>query len=104
MSQTKGERLITGIEQLRDGLTLINGIGGSRQDFIKLLVSSTTATSRLRDLLHDNALLKTMVFGMVAARNSKLVAQTVEKVIGDFMDVLFDLSQPTTEDGEDGTA
>ncbi len=101
---TKGERLINGIDQLKVGLALINSIGGNRQDFIKLLVTSSTAAKNLRDLMKDNALMKTLVFSMVAARNTRLAPGTVENVISDFLDVLFDLSQPVPEDEENNTA
>lgn len=100
MSQTKGERLINGIEQLKEGLAMIGGIGGNKQDFIKLLVTSTTAAKNLKELMKDNAIMKTMVFSMVASRNNKLVVSTVEKVITDFLDILFDLSQPAQADEE----
>jgi hypothetical protein len=100
MSQTKGEALMKGIDQLREGLSLINGIGGNRQDFIKLLVTSPTATTKLRDIMKDNVLMKTLVFGMVASRNKKLAPGTVENVISDFLDVLFDMSQPMYVDSD----
>jgi hypothetical protein len=95
---TKGERLMNGIEQLKDGLLMIGSIGGNRQDFIKMLVGSPTATKNLKDLMRDNAIMKSMVFSMVASRNSRLSVGTVENIISDFLDVLFDLSQPVPEE------
>lgn len=94
MEQTKGELLITGIDRIREGLEMISGIGSSKQDLIKTLVGSQAAANRLRDLMKSNLVFQNTVIAMVAARNGRLSTETVEKVVTDFLDVLFDLSQP----------
>lgn len=93
MEPTKGEMLISGIDRIREGLEMISGLG-SKQDLIKTLVGSQAAANRLRDLMKSNAVFQNTVVAMVAARNGRLSSDTVEKVITDFLDVLFDLSQP----------
>jgi hypothetical protein len=99
-TETRGERLADGISKLREGLLIIGSIGGNKQDFIKLLVSSQAGARNLKELLKDNAILKSMVFSLVKSRNSRLAPDTIDKVIGDFLDVLFDLSQPVSGDEE----
>lgn len=96
MEQTKGEIMILGIDKIREGLEMLSGLG-SKQDIVKSLVSSKTAASQLKDLMKDNAVFQNLVVSLVTARNSKLVPTTVEKVISDFLDVLFDLSRPYKE-------
>ena len=90
---TKGEALIEGIEKIREGLEMISQLG-SKQDLIKTLVGSPTTANRLRGLLKSNLVFQNTVTAMVASRNGRLSPETVDKVITDFMDVLFDLSQP----------
>jgi hypothetical protein len=97
--QTKGEHLVKGLDQIRDGLANINRFS-SKQDLIKMLVTSQSAAKQLKGLLNDNSLLKTLVYSMVASRNSRLSTETVDKVISDFLDILFDLSQPVPEEEE----
>lgn len=97
---TKGEHLMKGLDQLREGLTNISRFS-NKQDLIKLLVASPTAARQMKDLLNDNSLLQKLIVSMVSARNSRLSADTVEKVISDFLEVLFDLSQPVIDDKED---
>jgi len=94
MSMTKGEALVTGIDKLREGLEMISSLGSKQQDLIKTLVGSNVAANRLNDLLKSNIVFQNTIISMVSARNSKLAPVIVEKVITDFMDVLFDLSQP----------
>lgn len=93
MSETKGERLLNGIEKMREGLDLISQLGDS-QELMRLIVGSPNAAKRIKDALSNDSILNSVVISMVAARNGRLTAQTVEKVILDFLDVLFDLSQP----------
>ncbi len=90
---TKGEALIAGIDKIRDGFEMIAQLGG-KQGLIKTLIGSQAAATRLRDLLKSNIVFQNTVIAMVAARNGKLVDTTVDKVISDFLDVLFDLTQP----------
>lgn len=90
---TKGEALIAGIDKIREGLEMISR-QGNKQDLIKTLIGSQAAANRLRDLVKSNVVFQNTVISMVAARNGRLNAETVDKVIGDFLDVLFDLSQP----------
>ncbi len=96
MEQTKGEIMILGIDKIREGLEMLSGIG-SKQDIVKSLVSSQAAANRLKDLMRDNAVFQSLVTSLVTARNGKLAPTTVEKVISDFLDVLFDLSRPYKE-------
>ncbi len=93
MEPTKGEILISGIDRIREGLEMISNLG-SKQDLMKTLVGSQTAANRLKDLMKSNAVFQNTVIVMVAARNGRLSSETVEKVVTDFLDVLFDLSQP----------
>ena len=93
MPETKGEILVTGIDKIREGLEMISQLG-DKQELIKTLVGSQASANRLKDLMTNNLVFQNMVISMVAARNSRLNRDTVEKVITDFMDILFDLSQP----------
>lgn len=92
---TKGEALIAGIDKIREGLDMI-ARQGNKQDLIKTLIGSQAAANRLRDLVKSNVVFQNTVISMVAARNGRLNTETVDKVISDFLDVLFDLSQPCT--------
>ncbi|MFZ5975220.1 MAG: hypothetical protein ACOYU3_07410 [Bacillota bacterium] len=98
--QTKGEAMILGIDKIREGLELISKLG-DKQDLVKLLVSSPTAAMRLKDLMRNNRVFQTMTVSLVSAKNSRLASETVDKVITDFLDVLFDLSRPYKEYTED---
>ncbi len=99
--QTKGEAMILGIDKIREGLELISQLG-DKQDLVKMLVSSPAAAIRLKDLMRNNRIFQTMTVSLVSAKNSRLSQETVDKVITDFLDVLFDLSRPYKEDPEDG--
>ncbi len=100
MSPTKGEVLISGIDRIREGLDMISGLG-AKQDLIKTMVGSQAAANKLRDLVKSNIVFQNTVIAMVAARNSRLSPDTVEKVVTDFLDVLFDLSQPYKQASKD---
>jgi hypothetical protein len=93
MEQTKGEMLINGMEKIREGLEMISRLG-DKQELIKALVGSQSAANRLKDLVKSNTIFQNMILSMVSARNSRLNSETVEKVITDFLDILFDLSRP----------
>lgn len=90
---TKGEALINGIEQIQDGLEMIAKLG-DKESLIITLVGSQSAARRLRDVIKSKNLIYNLVISLVKARNTRLVDETVKKVIDDFMDVLFDLSTP----------
>lgn len=90
---TKGEALITGLEQIRDGLEMISRLG-DRTDLVKSMIGSQVAAQRLRDIMKNNNVVYNMVLSMVQGRNGRLSTETVAKVVNDFLDVLFDLSQP----------
>lgn len=90
---TKGEILLAGIDRIREGLEMIAKLG-NRQDLIKELVGSSTMANRLRDVMKSNSIFEGMVLSMVKSRNGRLSPETVDKVVTDFMDVLFDLSRP----------
>jgi hypothetical protein len=92
-NMTKGEMLVNGMEKIKEGLEMISKLG-DKQELIKTLVGSQAAANRLKDLVKSNVIFQNMVLSMVSARNSRLNAETVQKVITDFMDVLFDLSRP----------
>lgn len=94
---TKGEVLIAGLNQIRDGLEMISRLG-DKTDLVKTMVGSQAAARRLRDVMKDNNVVYNMVLNMVQSRNGQLSPKTVTKVINDFLDVLFDLSQPYTVD------
>jgi len=92
-SMTKGEALITGLNQIDEGLKMISALG-NRYNLIATMVGSKISAQRLRDIIRGNKLLYNLVVNMVKAKNSRLSGVTVEKVINDFLDTLFDLSQP----------
>lgn len=89
---TKGEAIILGLEQIREGLAMVNK-ASKDVDLIRTLVGSNRGAQQLRDVVNAN-LLKTVIMEMVAARNPKLAPNTVEKVVQDFLNVLFELSKP----------
>lgn len=91
--KTKGEVLFAGISKIREGLTDIQKLG-DQQDMIKLLMLTPKATSRLKEIMEDDRIFQNLVVSMVSSRNSRLSATTVETIITDFLDVIFDLSQP----------
>ncbi|MEW5899427.1 MAG: hypothetical protein AB1652_09710 [Bacillota bacterium] len=97
MTTTKGEALIAGLDQIREGLDMIARLG-NRNDLLRNLVGSQAATQRLKDLMKSNNVLFNLIIGMVKARNSRLSEETVNKVVIDFLDVLFDLSKPYREE------
>lgn len=94
--QTKGEMLVNGMDRIREGLEMISKLG-DKQELIKTLVGSQAAANRLKDLVRSNTIFQNIVLSMVAARNSRLNNETVEKVVTDFLDILFDLSRPYKE-------
>ncbi len=98
--ETKGERMITAIEKIREGLEMLANIG-DRQDLVKALLGSGAAAERLRDLVKGNGAFERLVLPMVRTRNGRLSADTVDKVVTDFLDVVFDLSRPWPGDTED---
>jgi hypothetical protein len=106
MEKTKGEILLLGLEQVREGLELISQHGDQNM-LLRTLVGSTAAAKRLREVVRDSAVFRSMVMTLVCARNSRLSAETVEKVVRDFLDVMFDLSQPyrdnapSSDEGQD---
>ncbi len=91
--QTKGEVLIEGLERIREGLQMVARLG-SHVDLVRQLTGSQTAAQRLREVMRSETLVYNLVLAMVKARNSRLSEDTVEKVVRDFLDVLFDLSRP----------
>lgn len=93
MELTKGEMLVSGIDKIREGLEMVSGMG-SKQEIIKTLVGSQASANRLKDLMKSNLVFQHTVVSMVASRNARLSPETVDKVVTDFLDVLFDLSQP----------
>ena len=98
--RTKGEAMILGIDKIREGLELISRLG-DKQDLVRILVSSPAAALRLKDLMRNNRVFQTMTVALVSAKNGRLSSETVDKVITDFLDVLFDLSRPYKEDPEE---
>ena len=97
MNQTKGDMLVNGLEQIREGLETIAQLD-SGPELVRMLVGSRAGAERLRDVVKSDRILYNMIVSMVAARNGKkLVYETVEKVVNDFLDVLFDLSRPYKE-------
>ncbi len=99
--RTKGEMLLQGLEQVREGLDLI-GRHGNQDLLLKTLVGSNTAAKRLREVVQGSTVFRSMVLSLVCARNARLSAETTEKIIRDFLDVMFDLSQPYRNDPEEG--
>lgn len=91
--KTKGEVLISGLDQIREGLDMISKLGDST-DLVKEIVGSRAAADRLRNVMKDRTLVFNLVLSMVKARNGRLSEDTVQKVVTDFLDVLFDLSKP----------
>lgn len=92
MELTKGEAILLGLEQIREGLQMVRQ--ASREvDLIRTLIGSATASRQLRDVL-SSGLLRTVVLEMVRSRNPRLSQETVEKVVSDFLNVLFELSKP----------
>lgn len=91
--ETKGERMITAIEKIREGLEMLTEIG-DRQDLVKALLGSPAAAERLRDLVKGNGAFERLVLPLVRVRNGRLNTETVDKVVTDFLDVVFDLSRP----------
>lgn len=94
---TKGEMMLQGLEQIREGLELISQ-QGNQDMLLKTLVGSTAAAKRLREVVKDSTVFRSIVMALVCSRNARLNAETVEKVIRDFLDVMFDLSQPYRQD------
>jgi|GEM_PF-1347480 len=90
---TKGEALVTGLNQIDEGLKMISALG-TKYDLLATMVGSRASAQRLRDVIKSNTVLYTLVINMVAAKNSRLSAETVQKVIDDLLDTLFDLSSP----------
>lgn len=90
---TKGEAIIGGLNQIDEGLQMIAIIGG-RYDLVKAMVGSNAGAKRLREVVRSNKILYNLVLNIVASKNSRLSADTVGKVVSDFLDTLFDLSQP----------
>jgi len=101
--QTKGEMMVLSIDKIREGLELISQLG-DKQDLMKTLIKSRAAVDRLKDLVNNSRVFQNMVTSLVAAKNSRLSPETVDKVITDFLDVLFDLSRPYKELDEDEEA
>lgn len=91
-AMTKGEALLLGLDQIKEGLTLIGRVS-SQADLLKVLVKSDKGARQLREVL-GAPLLRTMILSLVRAKNTRLSEDTVEKVVGDFLDVLCDLAQP----------
>ena len=92
---TRGEVILEGLERIREGLDLIRR-AGSQTEVLTILVGSTRGAEQLRQVMRPG-LLRNVIVSMVHARNNRLSAETVEKVLNDFMDVLFDLSKPYEE-------
>lgn len=90
---TKGEAIVRGLGMIEDGLALISRLG-NKYDLVATLVGSDTAATRLRNAVKANKVFYGLVGNIVKAKNARLVGDTVEKVIDDFLDTLFDLSQP----------
>ncbi|MGE5572981.1 MAG: hypothetical protein ACM3ZU_08195 [Bacteroidota bacterium] len=91
-TMTKGEALLLGLDQIKEGLNLIGRVN-TQADLLKVLVTSDKGARQLREVL-GAPLLKMMVLGLVKAKNSRLSEDTVEKVVTDFLNVLCDLAQP----------
>lgn len=72
--KTKGEALVEGIEKICKCLEMVQGMGD------------------------EYGLMRNLVGSLSAARVSKLKEETVEKVVEEFLDVLFDLSKPYEEE------
>ncbi|NPV72121.1 MAG: hypothetical protein HPY55_16060 [Firmicutes bacterium] len=92
-TMSKGEALLAGLQQIDEGLKMIASLGG-RYDLVATMVGSKTTAQKLRDVIRGNKALFNLVVNIVKAKNNRLAAETVEKVIGDFLDTLFDLSKP----------
>lgn len=103
VGRTKGEVLAEGLERIRDGLQMVAQIGAPA-DLVRSLVGSQAAAQRLREVMRDNSVLYGLVLAMVKARNPRLSGGTVEKIVRDFLDVLFDLSRPYRAGGGPGEA
>lgn len=96
---TKGEALISGLDQIREGLDMIAKLGDGN-DLVKNMIGSQAGAQRLRNVMQEKTLVFNLVLSMVAARNSRLTEETVRRVVTDFLDVLFDLSKPYREETE----
>lgn len=92
-TMTKGEVLVSGLDQIKEGLQLISEVG-DKYSLIHNLIGSQAAAKRLREVMASKTILYNLIANMVCARNSRLSEDTVNKVITDFLDILFDLSKP----------
>lgn len=96
---TKGEAIIRGMDQIREGLEMIRKSHGET-DVIRALVGSQKASQQLRSIMGPGVL-QSVVVEMVVARNRRLIPETVKKIVDDFVDVLFELSQPFESEVEE---
>lgn len=89
---TKGEAILQGLDQIREGLELIRK-AGSQADALRVLVGSQKGAEQLRAVMNPG-LLRTLVVSMVQARVRRVSPATVEQVLDEFFKVLFDLAKP----------
>jgi len=94
---TRGEAIVAGIERIREGLDLIRR-AGSQTEVLTILVGSSRGAEQLRQVMQPG-LLRSIIVSMVHSKNSRLSAETVEKVLDDFLRVLFELSKPYGDPG-----
>jgi hypothetical protein len=90
---SKGQAIVTGLTMIEDGLAMIARLG-NKYDLVATLVGSDTAATKLRNAVKANKVFYGLVGNIVKAKNTRLAGETTEKVIDDFLDTLFDLSQP----------
>lgn len=90
---SKGQVIVTGLTMIEDGLALIAKLG-NKYDLVATLVGSDTAATKLRNAIKANKVFYSLIGNIVKSKNNRLSGDTVEKVIDDLLDVLFDLSQP----------
>lgn len=91
---TKGEAIVSGLAMIEDGLKMIANLG-NKYDLVKAIVGSGQAAERLRSAISDNKVMYNLVLNIVRSRNaSNLSAKSVDRVVDDLLDTLFDLSRP----------
>jgi hypothetical protein len=99
-SPSKGEVFLGAFDKIRDALkelAVLNGPGpvANKYNVLEFLASSQKGADKLRDVFSQkgNQVLHSLMVQVVAARNG-LKPATVERVIGDAFDFIFDLSTP----------
>lgn len=94
---TRGEAIAAGTEKIREELGLIRK-AGSQTEALPILVGSSRGAEQLRQVMQPG-LLRSIIVSMVHSKNSRLSAETVEKVLDEFLRVLFELPKPYGDPG-----